>query len=183
MRYFKGFNSGSTEIIQDRQESSTIDTEPITRSTAEKTIFAEKHGSSDNITDICFFMHSSSVRLEKPAVLQECVLKSESWQGTVLAVEEKALILDVRNDQKPQKRLRLRVNKEIVEGDINRIDRRTSVRIDYQRIRNYQDVIENKLSVRLREPAEIPTDILEKEFQARIKRFSYMLDKEIINED
>ncbi len=134
--------------------------------------------SSDIRKSVCFFMHSGSAMPDKPSIVQENVLREEKWRGRILKVEEESLILDLRREQAPQNRLKLRVRKNMVEGELKRVSIRTSVIVSYQRVRNYQGIVENRLSIRLREPVEMPEEVLEKEFEARKKRFSYMFAEE-----
>lgn len=175
MKYFGDFNSGSFEEIQEEiAESLTIDTHAISNSKV-KVAYADKpQNSSANLLSSCSFYLSGSVMPEKPSMLQETLLSSEKWFGRALEIDSDSLIIDVRNGRNPQNRLKLRVKKDIVEGDLERLNERTNVVVFYARIRNFQGEIEKRISVRLREPAEIPNDILESEFEARMKLYSYM---------
>ena len=47
----------------------------------------------------------------------------------------------------------------------------------YQRIISYQGKIKKEATVRLREPAIIPEEVLENELQEKRKRFAYMVEE------
>lgn len=137
-----------------------------------------KEGVLDSSTvkpGVCFFMHSAGSITDKPLKLQELVLKSEIWDGSVLQIEENTVILHVYNTEATQKCLKLQVAKNIIEGDLSRMTVKTNVRVSYQKVRTFEGKVEKRISVRLREPAIMPKDILEREFESRMKRFLYMI--------
>ncbi len=180
--FFKVFNSGSikNENVDKQTSSSTVEVKKVisTSTDLENDYADRKQSSSDIRTSVCFFMHSGGVMPEKPPMLQETVLSSEKWYGRTIEVEENSIVVDVRKAQNLRKRLKLRVRKDKIEGDLDRLNDRTGVVVNYMRVRNYQGTIEKRFSVRLREPADMPDAILEREFQARMKRFSYMFLEE-----
>lgn len=132
---------------------------------------------SENRSGVCFFMHSSTVSEEKPSMIQERTVSSEIWNGYVIGVNEECAYLEVRSTKNPLKRLRLKVQKQIVVGNVANIQLGMSVSVSYQRIVNYQGRIKKEAIVRLREPALLPEAVLESEHQEKLKRFSYMFDE------
>ena len=179
MNYIKEYYSGSYEQGQEEKSASyTIEPHfiPVPKKRA---IRADKRqDSSDRRTSVCFFMQSGSVLPDKPSIIQETILGSDKWSGRTIEVKQDSLVIDVRNTHNPQNRLKLRVNKDIIEGDLSHLNERTNVVVSYTRVRNYQGDIEKRVSVRLREPADIPVEIQDKEFEARMKHFSYMFTEE-----
>lgn len=174
IEYLK-ITSGSIDKVEEEPLSSfSVEPQPSFTPKMEGINKEKRLDSSDIKKSVCFFMYSGSALPDKPPILQENVLEEEKWRGRILEVEKESLVLDLRNEQKPENRLRIRVRKDIVEGNLERINYRTSAFVSYQRVRNYQGIIEKRVSIRLREPAEMPEEILEKEFEARMKRFSYM---------
>ena len=170
-------SSSIDEVQEDSLSSSPIDSLPTYTFKAEKEDKKQKLNSSDISKSVCYYMHSENAMPDKPSMLQESVLVGEKWKGRILDVERESLVLDLRNEQTPQNRLKLRVRKDIVEGDLERINVRTSVIVSYQQVRNYQGVLEKRISIRLREPVEMPEEILEREFEAKMKKFAYMFSK------
>lgn len=132
---------------------------------------------SENRAGVCFFMHSSAVSEEKPSMIQERTVSSEIWNGYVIGVNEECAYLEVRSTKNPLKRLRLKVQKQIVVGNVANIQPGMSVSVSYQRILNYQGRIKKEAIVRLREPALLPEVVLESEHQEKLKRFSYMFEE------
>lgn len=179
MKAFFNFFSGSINKVEEEPLFSfSVEPQPSFTPKLEGINKETRLDSSDIRKPVCLFMQSGSAMPDKPSIVQEYVLEEEKWRGRIIKVEEESLILDLRNEHTPQNRLRLRVRKDIVEGELERVSLRTSVIVSYQRVRNYQDRVENRLSIRLREPVEMPENVLEKEFEARKKRFSYMFAEE-----
>lgn len=171
--------SGSIDKVEEKPLSSfSVEPQSSFNPRVERINKEKRLDTSEIRKSVCFFMHSGSAMPDKPSIVQENVLGEEKWHGRILKVEEESLILDLRNEQTPQNRLRLRVRKDIVEGELKRINFRTSVIVSYQRVRNYQGKVENRISIRLREPVDMPEDVLVKEFEARKKRFSYMFTED-----
>ena len=79
-------------------------------------------------SDVSFVMHSSELSKEKPLIIQERVVSSEIWNGHVIGVDEETAFLEVRSTMNPQKRLRLKVCKQIVVGNVSNIRSGMSVR-------------------------------------------------------
>lgn len=179
MNYIKENCSGSFEQGQEEKPASYTIEPKFIPTPKKKAIRTDKRqDSSDRKTSVCFFMHSGSVLPDKPSIIQEAILGSDKWLGRTIEVKQDSLVIDVRNTHNPQNRLKLRVNKDIIEGDLSHLNERTNVVVSYTRVRNYQGNIEKRISVRLREPADIPIEIQEKEFEARMKRYSYMFTEE-----
>lgn len=179
MKYFKISNSSTIERGQKEfHASSTVETEPLSSLSTRRTNIEKSDDSSGMNSSVCFFMHSGGVINERHSILQETELRSENWNGYIVGIEEESLILDVRNVEKPQKRLKIRVKKNIVEGDLNRLNENVNVVVSYKRVRNYKGSIEKRVSVRLREPAIIPEEILERELEDKMKQYSYMFSEE-----
>lgn len=174
MKYFKGFNSGSLEHVQqDPRVSFTMEIQPL--SLGVKIISPKKEQDSSDIRcSEYMFMYSGGVLPEKTTIIQETELFSEKWYGRVVEVENETIILDVRNEKQPQKRIKIRVKKDLVEGDLSRLNAMTNVVVCYTKVRNFQDAIEKRVLVRLHEPAEIPQGVLNNEIDAKMRRFSYM---------
>ena len=179
MNFYKGNISGTIEPEdKESRNSFTVEVKPLPQP-REREVGSPKILDSFEIkTSVCFFAHSGSVLPDKPALLQETELSTDRWHGYVVKVEEESLVIDIRNDMEPQNRLKLRVKKSIVEGDVRNLNELTSVIVYCKRVRTYQDNIKNKVSVRLREPAVMTETVLEKDLEAKMTRFSYMFTED-----
>ncbi len=179
MKFYKGYISGSIEPeVEELQTSFALETKPSPQPRESEGAYSKRLDSFEKRTSVCFFAHSGSVLPEKPALLQETDLSTDRWHGYVVDVENESLVIDIRNDIEPQNRLKLRVKKSIVEGDVGNLNELTSVIVYCKRIRTYQDTIKNEVSVRLREPAVMTDAVLEKDLEAKLARFSYMFTEE-----
>ncbi len=182
MNKFYHFNTSSLENeIEDRSFISFTKGAELESFHFVKYIQTERTVALDSSTlpsDVCSSMRSVGPLPDKPLKLQETEIISDIWDGCIIGYEEESVILDVHNSREPQKRLKLRVNKNIIEGDIARMNVGTDVRVSYKKIRTYEDKIKTIGSVRLRESAKLPDDILKREFEAKMKRLSYMIVEE-----
>lgn len=124
-------------------------------------------------SNVCFFMHSEGFMPPKPRKLQEEVLLIEQWEGPVISVGEKTIIADVQNVSKKEQRLRLRIDKEKIEGsDVFYSGMSLNVVMEHKR--NFQGVLRKNISVRVRKPLEVPDKVMEREFEERVNRLSYL---------
>ena len=171
-RYFSSFSDDGEKL----KDYSVFEEEKAKSVQAEAAHPRRDESTSEVRAGVCFFMHSSVVTKEKPSIIQERVVSSEIWNGNVLSVNEESAFLEVRSTKNPLKRLRLKVQKQIVVGNAESLQPGMSVSVSYQRIINYQGKIKKEAIVRLREPALIPESVLENEHQEKLKRFSYMFD-------
>lgn len=178
MNIFKNYSVSCEMEQEERSSSFTIEPRsiPVTKEKAVRT--EKRQNTSDNGIAVCFFIQSGSVMPEKPSVIQETVLGSDKWVGRVIEVNRDTAVIEARNVHNPQTRLKLRVKKAIIEGDIERLDKRSNVVVSYTKVRNYHGDIEKRVSIRLKEPADIPVEIQEREFEAKMKHFSYMFSEE-----
>lgn len=176
--FYNEFNPGSIEQVQDEHQTSFTIAAEHSLISSERTEDLDGRSNSSNIrTSACLFSHSVSALPDKPAMIQERILDSDQWYGRTIKIEEESIVLDVRNTLNQNKCLKLRVKKNIVEGDLERLCLGMGVIVTYKRVRNFQDAVEKSVSVRLREPVEIPVDILNREFEIRKRRFSYMFSE------
>ncbi len=176
MNKFNRFYSGSIDSTsEDINTSFSVEPKGVFKIEPKRELCVEKRKTSSVDDASVFSVFSEGVMPEKSAILQETELYSEKWKGKVAVIEEDSLVLDVYSVKTPQNKAKLRIKKQIIEGDKSRITIHTGVYVSYQKVRNYQGLIEKRLSVRLREPAELPIDIKEKEFEEKMKQFSYML--------
>lgn len=124
-----------------------------------------------------FVTDSAGVMPAKPAMLLEEILLNEQWYGRVIAVESKAVIADLYNVAKKEQRLILRINKE----KINSVDTPhygMALTVTIQRIRDYQGIINQSVTIRSLKAMNISDEIFKEEYQERVNRFSYMFRKD-----
>jgi len=175
---FLSCNSASLAADEGESKESSVFEEKRVSCIQPKAVRSRRDEVTSGIrTGVCFFMHSSVVSEDKPPMILERVVSSEIWNGYVMSVDEENAFLEVRSTKTPLKRLRLKVQKQIVVGNAANLQSGMGVSISYQRIINYQGKIEKKATVRLREPALIPKTILENEHREKLKRFSYMFEE------
>ena len=116
-----------------------------------------------------------------PKVLPNLVAY-DVWKGEVVGVEDNSLVLDVRNEKFKTIRRVLRVKKSCIEGDVNHAFKGMEVSILYKKfktfqyINEYKEVVEETTQFLLSQPSQIPLSSRLKDFEERMKRYSYMFE-------
>ena len=170
----RGFSGSFSNIVVDNDDSSTID----------RIVMRENHFVGKSVKVIDAFSSSSStssIKLpsvideEKSVLIQEQVLASDEWTGQVVFVDGESVLLDVRSNNYPQKRLKLKVHKQVLIGNSD-LQPGSRVSVGYQRVLDYQGRIEKRVSLRIHGQAIIPEEVIENNIKAKMNRYSYMFE-------
>lgn len=115
--------------------------------------------------------------------LQPDLLAFEIWKGSIVQIEDDSIIVDVRNEKIKTVRRVLRVKKKIIEGDVSNAFKGLGVRVLYKKLRiiefidnKTKESIKKTTRVILSQPSQIPLEVRDREFEEKMKRYSYMFD-------
>ena len=169
------FSGSFSNIVVDNDDSSTID-RIIMRENHYVAKSAKTRDAFSSSSSTSSIMLPSLLDEEKSVFIQEQVLVSDELTGQVVFVDGESVLLDVRSNNYPQKRLKLKVDKQVLIGNGD-LQPGSRVSVGYQRILDYQGRIEKKVFIRIHGQAIIPEKVIDNEIKAKMNRFSYMFEE------
>jgi len=176
--FFSRYTVTSDEEPQKEHFSKTRNIPPRPEVKTERKNEDETDSKTVSGQSVCFFMHSSGSLPQKHPMLLEEILSNERWEGHVIAVDDQNVIADAYKVGQQQRRYRLKIEKAKILNIEVGIAKGTELIITNQRVRTYQGDVQNKTVIRIREYLSLPEDVVERNFEERMARYSYMFKRE-----